>query len=58
MVLPFAAVFIDFGTRARAKLNPTFVYGVMLGGALLGLSFAVVILTPLYEMWVRGDGSG
>lgn len=26
-----------------------------LGGALLGLSFAVMILTPLYEMWVKRE---
>jgi len=57
IVLPFAAVLMDFGTRALAKLNPNFVYGVMLGGALLGISFAVMILMPLYEMWVKREAS-
>ena len=53
--VPFLALPIDFGSRILAKYYPDLVYLMMMSGALLGLSFAVMILLPLYEMWLRKE---
>lgn len=50
---PFLALVTDFGARALTKYFPGLVYVVMLTGAVLGLSFAVMVLLPLYEMWLK-----
>lgn len=50
---PFIALLIDFASRFLAKYVPDLVYLMMMTGALLGLSMAVMILIPLYEMWVK-----
>lgn len=54
MPLPFIALFLDFGARALIKYIPSFVYVMMVTGALMGLSILVLTLAPLYEMWFRG----
>jgi hypothetical protein len=53
VTLPFVALISDFGARALTKYFPSLVYVVMLMGALMGLSFAVMVLLPLYEMWLK-----
>lgn len=53
VVLPFAALLIDFGSRFLARFNPNLVYLMFAAGACVGLSFAVLILFPLYDMWLR-----
>ncbi|MCI0418236.1 MAG: hypothetical protein L0387_41440 [Acidobacteria bacterium] len=53
VTLPFVALISDFGARALTKYFPSLVYVVMAMGALMGLSFAVMVLLPLYEMWLR-----
>ncbi|MFQ5676356.1 MAG: hypothetical protein ACE5G1_10700 [bacterium] len=53
MPLPFLALFLDFGARAMIKYIPGFVYVMVFTGALMGLSTMVLILGPLYEMWIR-----
>jgi hypothetical protein len=53
VLLPFGAIMLDFGGRLLAHTMPAFVFAVMAGGALLGLSFAVMILVPLWEMWLK-----
>ncbi|NIR52138.1 hypothetical protein GWO43_31045 [candidate division KSB1 bacterium] len=55
MPLPFLALFVDFGSRALIKYIPAFVYVMAGAGALMGLSMAVLIVAPLYEMWIRGN---
>ncbi len=54
MPLPFLALFLDFGARAMVKYVPSFVYVMVASGTLLGLSMLVLIVGPLYEMWIRG----
>ncbi len=51
--LPYVCIVIDFGARGLAKLHPGFVYGVLVSGALMGLSFGMMVLTPLYELWLK-----
>ena len=53
VLLPFGAILLDFGGRLLAHSAPVFVFAVMAGGAVLGLSFAVMILVPLWEMWLK-----
>lgn len=53
--VPFAALLVDFASRFLAKYMPDLVYLMMLTGALLGLSLAVMIVIPLYEMWVKKE---
>jgi mono/diheme cytochrome c family protein len=51
--LPFVALVADFGTRFLAKYYPSLVYMMVLSGAIIGFSFAIMILLPLYEMWIK-----
>ena len=53
LVLPFAALLIDFGCRFLAKFFPGIVYLMMLSGALIGAMFGLMIVVPLYEMWIK-----
>ena len=57
VVLPFVTLVVDFGARFLARVVPGIVYLMMLSGALLGLLFAVMILVPLYEMWIKKPSS-
>jgi len=58
VTLPFLALISDFGARALTKYFPNFVYVVMAMGALMGLSFAVMVLLPLFEMWFKSERAG
>jgi hypothetical protein len=51
--LPFVALVVDFGSRFLAKYYPNLVYMMLLSGAILGFSFAIMILLPLYDMWIK-----
>jgi hypothetical protein len=51
--VPFFDLLADFGSRFLAKYNADLVYVMMGTGAILGLSIAVMILVPLYEMWIK-----
>lgn len=53
VTLPFVALISDFGARALTKYFPGFVYVVMGMGVVMGFSFAVMVLLPLYEMWFK-----
>jgi len=53
LVLPFAALLLDFGTRFLAKYTPNVVYVMIATGAVIGFLFALMVLYPLYEMWVK-----
>lgn len=53
-VLPFAAMLTDITSWWLTKfVSPIFAYTVFFGGALMGLSLAVLILGSLYDMWLR-----
>ena len=49
----FVAVIADIGSWWVAKVMPWGASLVVGGGAALGLSFAALILLPLYDMWLR-----
>ena len=53
LVAPFVALLVDFGARFLAKYIPSAVYLMMASGAVIGMLFAVLILVPLYEMWLK-----
>ena len=55
VALPFAALVVDFGARFLARWLPGTVYLMMASGAVIGLSLAVMILVPLYEMWLKRE---
>lgn len=44
---------IDFGIRFLARSSQNLVYLMLATGALLGLSLAVMILVPLYDIWIK-----
>lgn len=51
-VLPFAGFLADVSGWFLTKANPSFVYLVILGGAVFVLSLAVMILLSLHDMWL------
>ncbi len=53
IVLPFVTLLVDFGARFLAKYAPDIVYLMLASGACMGLLFGVLILVPLYEMWLK-----
>jgi len=53
VVAPFAALLVDFGARFLAKYFPAVVYLMMLSGAAIGALFGIMVLVPLYEMWMK-----
>ena len=53
LVAPFAALLVDFGARFLARYVPNAVYLMMASGAAIGVLFGVMILIPLYEMWLK-----
>ncbi len=57
VALPFIAMFIDIACWWLTKLSPAFAPGIVAGGALLGVSFAVLTLRPLWELWTAGPKS-
>ncbi len=48
---PFVAMFLDVGCWWLTKLHPGFAVGVVAGGVLLGVAYAVLIVRPLWESW-------
>ncbi len=53
IIVPFVALLLDFGMRFLSKYNADFVFGMMGAGAIVGISLAVMIVYPLYEMWLK-----
>ena len=52
----FFALVIDIGSWWLAKLSPAFAVLVIIGGASLGLSFGLLVVLPLYEIWLKKKG--
>lgn len=53
LVLPYLSIWADIGSWWITKYTPAFAYIVIAGGALMGLSLAVQIFIPLWEMWFK-----
>ncbi len=51
VALPFVALALDVGSWYFTKIFHPFAWVVMLGGALIGLSFAFMWVVSMYQMW-------
>jgi hypothetical protein len=51
VALPFVALTMDIGSWYFTKLYHPFAWVVMIGGALMGLSFAFMWVVSMYQMW-------
>ena len=51
--LSFGAVMLDVGGWWLAKLSPGLAILVILGGASLGLTWGLMIILPLFEIWLK-----
>ena len=49
----FASLAVDLGSWWLAKLSGAFAPLVILGGASLGVTFAALVLLPLYDLWLK-----
>ncbi len=49
----FSAVFMDVGFWFLAKLSPFFSVFVLIGGMSLGLTFGLLVVLPLYDLWIK-----
>ena len=52
-IFAFSAVFMDVGFWFLAKLSPFFSIFVLIGGMSLGLSFGLLVILPLYDLWIK-----
>ena len=53
MILSFGSIVLDLGSWWLAKLSGALAPLVIIGGASLGLSFAILVLLSLYDVWLR-----
>ena len=51
IVIPFLAILMDIASWWLTKVSSGFAYVVMIGGALMALSFAVQWVVSMYQMW-------
>lgn len=51
IVLPFLAIVIDIGSWYLTKINTDFAWAVIIGGGLMGLSFATQWFVSMYQIW-------
>lgn len=59
MATPFVAIFLDVGSWWVTKVSEPFAYVVIIGGALMGVSFAIQWTVSLYQMWIyKGPPAG
>ena len=48
---PFFAMVVDVGSWYLTKLDPIFAWAVIIGGAIMGLSFAIQWIVSMYQIW-------
>jgi hypothetical protein len=51
MFMPFLCIAADVSSWYFTKLYPGFAYVVLISGGLMGLSFAIMWVTSMYQMW-------
>ena len=51
IALPFLSIVIDIGSWYLTKINTAFAWAVIIGGGLMGLSFAIQWLVSMYQIW-------
>ena len=52
IALPFIAIILDIASWWLTKVSTPFAYVVVIGGALMALSFAVQWCLSMYQMWI------
>ena len=52
IVMPYIFLFVDISSWWLTKLSPHFAWLVIIGGGMMGLSFAFMWTVSMYEMWV------
>lgn len=55
--LPFVSLVLDVGSWYFTKLYQPFAWVVMIGGGIMGLSFAFMWVVSMYQMWFSGPPS-
>lgn len=51
MATPFIAIFLDVGSWWVTKVSEPFAYIVVIGGALMGVAFAIQWTVSIFQMW-------
>ena len=51
IALPFLSIVIDIGSWYLTKINTAFAWAVIIGGGLMGLSFAIQWFVSMYQIW-------
>ncbi|MCR4283372.1 MAG: hypothetical protein NUV72_10145 [Bauldia sp.] len=52
IVVPYLAMAIDVGSWYLTKINTAFAWAVIIGGGLMGFSFAVQWIVSMYQIWL------
>ncbi len=52
-IFALGAIFLDIGSWFLAKFAPLLGILVLVGGMALGLSFGLLVLLPLYDLWLK-----
>ena len=52
IVMPYIFLLLDISSWWLTKLNPNFAWLVIIGGGMMGLSFAFMWTVSMYEMWI------
>lgn len=51
IMIPFLAIFLDIASWWLTKVSTVFAYTVVIGGAMMGLSFLYQWVVSVYQMW-------
>ena len=51
IALPFVSMIIDVGSWYLTKINTAFAWAIIIGGGLMGLSFAFQWVVSMYQIW-------
>jgi hypothetical protein len=51
IAFPFLSMVIDIGSWYLTKINTAFAWAVIIGGGLMGLSFAIQWFVSMYQIW-------
>ncbi|MFT7234823.1 MAG: hypothetical protein ACI9QV_000391 [Methylophagaceae bacterium] len=52
IVMPYIFLVVDIASWWLTKLNPHFAWLTIVGGGMMGLSFAFMWIVSMYEMWI------
>ena len=58
IALPFLSMIIDVGSWYLTKINTNFAWAVIIGGGLMGMSFAFQWVVSMYQIWFYRYAAG